>query len=1262
MKKILFIALVLLSAFAQAQVPQGINYQAVARDASGNLVVSQPISVRFTIGNTIAIDPTTVATYNYQETHTVTTSSLGLFNLKIGSGAPTGGSTFTANDWQSNQQHLLVEVDFTGGTAFTIVGSNNAIPFQSVPYALLAENVVNNNDADADPNNELVTTFSVNGANLELIDAGNTFSVPLSSIVTPGSDDQNIDSLRLNGTILTAYIEGGGSANVDLSSLQDGTGTDSQTLSISANTLTITGGNNVTLPTELPASAVNNQVLTWNGSAWVAQNAASGADNWGSQAVLTAGSNISGDGTFGNELSFSEVDADPTNEYNTSMSVAAGNLIVTDGGGNISVPIISLQDGTGTDDQDILNLGISGNSLTVGIENGTAMSTNLTTNTPSATAGEVMTWSGSSWVAQLPTSITDTDDQVIDTLSLNGTDLWLSLQDDGQPKHVLDLSPISDRIVNIASGTGINVVGTYPNFTVNSIGSTLPASGNLGEVIKWNGSAWVAMNDSVFDGDSSVTNELITNMSFTSPNLTITEGGANTTVDLSALQTSDHDWYEVGGSSAPDNITDDIFTLGKVGVGINNPSEMLDVLSTDSDIDLTTIGATQSSSIHLKKANGTILSPTNVGDGDDLGGYAFMGKFGGGYYYGARIGAVVNGMPGANYMPADLEFSTSANAGNPYGQLRMVIKADGKVGIGTSTPGTLLDVAGRTRTDQLVVLDNTNSNLNVIGSVLTNDGNGYARWEVPAGGTGQTWDILGNSGTSPTVNFVGTTDNQPLVFKVNNVEKLRLETNGTLTTLNTGGSVLIGDGAGVSDDLTNNQNIFIGYNAGNSMTTGFHNVAIGRQALESASNENYNTAVGAYSMQNNSGTGNTAVGVETLMSNTSLSNTAIGAYSLKNNSSGYNNTALGYHSSNLNTSGNSNTSIGHYSARATTTGNKNVAVGTGALQFTTIGSNNISLGYRALYTNKGKSGSIAIGYQAMFNANNSTSTGSTYNIAMGYEALRGSASAVTNTGTKNIALGYRALYRNTGGESNVAIGHIALNYNSTGDLNTAVGTKSMEKMTSGTSNTAIGALSLNKTTIGDGNTVVGYNSLYSNISGINNTCVGANSFNSTTVASNSSAFGRATLITGSNQIHLGNSAITEVKAQVGFTTYSDGRIKDNITEDVIGLDFITRLKPVTYNFNIDRQNKLMGVVDDSEYPEKYDLEKIKMTGFIAQDVERAANESGFAFSGVKIPKTENELYGLTYSEFVVPLVKAVQEQQEMILELKKEIEELKKNK
>ena len=81
----------------------------------------------------------------------------------------------------------------------------------------------------------------------------------------------------------------------------------------------------------------------------------------------------------------------------------------------------------------------------------------------------------------------------------------------------------------------------------------------------------------------------------------------------------------------------------------------------------------------------------------------------------------------------------------------------------------------------------------------------------------------------------------------------------------------------------------------------------------------------------------------------------------------------------------------------------------------------------------------------------------------------------------------------------------------------------------------------------------------------------------------------------------------------------------------------------------------------NEYHEKSseDVVNVVHTGFIAQEVEQAARETGFDFSGVDKPKSNDDYYGLRYAEFVVPVIKAMQEQQAMIQSLKAEIEALK---
>src|SRR4030095_12726862 len=95
-----------------------------------------------------------------------------------------------------------------------------------------------------------------------------------------------------------------------------------------------------------------------------------------------------------------------------------------------------------------------------------------------------------------------------------------------------------------------------------------------------------------------------------------------------------------------------------------------------------------------------------------------------------------------------------------------------------------------------------------------------------------------------------------------------------------------------------------------------------------------------------------------------------------------------------------------------------------------------------------------------------------------------------------------------------------------------------------------------------------------------------------------------------------------------------------------GIAFIEKLQPVTYNMDITGLNKFLRpdmVADQFQEEGIASKEAIRYTGFLAQDVEAAARELGYDFSGVDAPKNEKDLYGLRYAEFVVPLVKAVQE-------------------
>jgi hypothetical protein len=154
------------------------------------------------------------------------------------------------------------------------------------------------------------------------------------------------------------------------------------------------------------------------------------------------------------------------------------------------------------------------------------------------------------------------------------------------------------------------------------------------------------------------------------------------------------------------------------------------------------------------------------------------------------------------------------------------------------------------------------------------------------------------------------------------------------------------------------------------------------------------------------------------------------------------------------------------------------------------------------------------------------------------------------------------------------------------------------------------------------------------------------------------ALGSFAIVTASAQVRIGGN-VTSIGGPQNWTNTSDQRIKNNIREDVHGLDFIKLLRPVTYTKSRQQEMDIMGITSERPLTPDNPYEKIRHSGFIAQEVEQAAQSIGFDFSGVDPPKNEKDLYGLRYAEFVVPLVKAVQELNDENVELKSELDRLK---
>lgn len=427
------------------------------------------------------------------------------------------------------------------------------------------------------------------------------------------------------------------------------------------------------------------------------------------------------------------------------------------------------------------------------------------------------------------------------------------------------------------------------------------------------------------------------------------------------------------------------------------------------------------------------------------------------------------------------------------------------------------------------------------------------------------WHITGNSGTNPPTNYLGTSDNKALVFKTNNLERMRISSTG---------QVAIGTST-PAQRLDVHGNINIG--------SGFA-LYMENHPILRVDSLNGNTYLGS------------GIVINGLASSINHNNTASGFQALSNSIGGYN-TANGYQALNSN----------H--------GSLNTANGAQALHVN-AGYSNTASGYAALYNNNGGAYNTASGVEALY-----SNTNGYFNVADGNAAL------INNLyGSNNTASGYAALYNNTTGNYNVAVGYLALeqNYNSE-------------------NNAAIGSLA------------------GASPHGWNNTFIGSGTDVTSPDIYNGTALGNNVLITSSNQVRIGNNFVTSIGGFANWSNISDGRVKRNIKENVPGLAFINKLKPITYNLDMDAADNIMQRIQikdkngkllqpkasDAEISARNAKQQVVYTGFVAQDVEKVAKDLNYNFSGVDAAKSSKDLYGLRYSEFVVPLVKAVQELSKM---------------
>lgn len=288
-------------------------------------------------------------------------------------------------------------------------------------------------------------------------------------------------------------------------------------------------------------------------------------------------------------------------------------------------------------------------------------------------------------------------------------------------------------------------------------------------------------------------------------------------------------------------------------------------------------------------------------------------------------------------------------------------------------------------------------------------------------------------------------------------------------------------------------------------------------------------------------------------------------------------------------------------------------------------STNLAIGDNALKNNTVANKNTIIG-----NSSGSAITTGSINTIVGAQNF-----STATSGSNNCVLGGLNMPAATTGIGNIAIGTQVLNGLTTGTYNIAMGNQPAYFLTTGNHNVSIGQLSLFYSN-SDHNIGIGYRAGFNITSGTSNTCIGNSADVNDGTYTNSTALGNGAKATASNAIQLGNSSITLLRSQVSLTVASDRRLKENIKDTRYGLKEVMKLRTVDYVMTTNQ---------------------LQQVGFIAQEVQTLVPE---VVTGKEGDLSKGDILGITYEKLVPILTKAIQEQQAMIEQLKKQVEALKR--
>jgi hypothetical protein len=868
---VLAIVTLLFSTSLWAQAPQSMNYQGIARQTNGKALSNTAMQLRISI-----IDGKNADSLLYTEEHQITTNAFGLYNLQIGNGRPVNG-LFEKIIWASGNKYI--QVSTLENTAWVDLGTTQLL---SVPYALYAETSGKSLSQEfTKPNRAGTLNY------LSKFDATGSSNAEVNSLVFDNGTSVGINTnspqakLHINQNALASNIllmEHKDSIGYGRFAFYNDAGFANRASFTRYGSKTPGGYPGMT--TQFPNANllafgcnVGSFLISTNGK--IGMSVISGGT---SKLKFFVDSNLKV-GIGGN--------AHPT--ANTHFNNTDGNvdtLRITNnfsGHGNLDGLIIGNQGNNAfLVNQEIANLNLGTSNIVRATINSQGF-VGINTTTPTT------------------------------NLEVNGT-VKISGGSPGAGKVLMsDSSGLASwqNISGSADNWGVQTVQT--NATLNGNGTTgntlrIAQQGAIaGQVLKWNGTTWLPSNDSVGLGGSgadnwgtqtaSTSSRITGNGTISSP-LDIAQNGATNGKVLK--------WNGIAWTPSNDSIGADNWGTQTV----NSNATLSGNGTAGNTLRIAQQGATTG---QVLKWNGTTWLPNNDSIGADnwgtqtvnsnatLSGNGTAGNSLRIAQQGATTGQVLK-WNGTTWAPSNDSVGLGGSGADNWGTQSAITSL--RIS-GNGTTASPLDIAQNGATT---------------GQVLKWNGSSWAP-AVDTFSANSVWKTNGNAGTNAATNFIGTTDNQNIIFKRNNTKAGQIATTNTALGVNALANISMG---------TNNT--AFGVNALSNTDTGSNNVAMGYNALVVNKTGNHNIGIGANALA---------------LNNIGNNNIALGNLALNANKNGTDNIAIGTQANQLQTTGYGNVAIGAFTGNGNKSGSFNTFIGGGALPLDTSLTNATAIGYDA---------------------------------------------------------------------------------------------------------------------------------------------------------------------------------------------------------------------------------------------------------------------------------------------------------------------------